>query len=108
MRVIGSGTISNVYAPERWVDDALFRPEVREAYRRLVEQGVDRRAAGAAPGRANLHVLEIFPERVRPGRRAAHRSPAVRRDRRAKERCLSAYVLPRRGKRWILPGLAIP
>jgi hypothetical protein len=27
------------YAPERWVDDALFRPEVREAYRRLVAQG---------------------------------------------------------------------
>jgi exodeoxyribonuclease-3 len=29
----------DVYAPERWVDDALFRPEVREAYRHLVEQG---------------------------------------------------------------------
>ncbi len=29
----------DVYAPERWVDDALFRPEVREAYRSLVEQG---------------------------------------------------------------------
>lgn len=29
----------DVYAPERWVDDALFRPEVRGAYRRLVEQG---------------------------------------------------------------------
>src|SRR3954447_9461720 len=29
----------DVYAPERWVDDALFRPEVREAYCRLVEQG---------------------------------------------------------------------
>jgi exodeoxyribonuclease-3 len=29
----------DVYAPERWVDDALFRPEVREAYRRLVKQG---------------------------------------------------------------------
>ena len=29
----------DVYAPERWVDDALFRPEVREAYRRLVGQG---------------------------------------------------------------------
>jgi hypothetical protein len=27
------------YAPERWVDDAVFRPEVREAYRRFVEQG---------------------------------------------------------------------
>jgi exodeoxyribonuclease-3 len=29
----------DVYAPERWVDDALFRPEVREAYRQLVAQG---------------------------------------------------------------------
>src|SRR5205085_8138199 len=29
----------DVYAPERWIDDALFRPEVREAYRRLLEQG---------------------------------------------------------------------
>ena len=29
----------DVYAPERWLDDALFRPEVRDAYRRLVEQG---------------------------------------------------------------------
>jgi exodeoxyribonuclease-3 len=29
----------DVYAPERWVDDALFRPEVREAYRQLIEQG---------------------------------------------------------------------
>jgi exodeoxyribonuclease-3 len=29
----------DVYAPGRWVDDALYRPEVREAYRRLVAQG---------------------------------------------------------------------
>jgi exodeoxyribonuclease-3 len=29
----------DVYAPERWVEDALFRPEVREAYRQLVAQG---------------------------------------------------------------------
>jgi exodeoxyribonuclease III len=29
----------DVYAPERWVDDALFRPEVREAYRQLLAQG---------------------------------------------------------------------
>jgi exodeoxyribonuclease III len=29
----------DVYAPERCVDDALFRPEVRDAHRRLVEQG---------------------------------------------------------------------
>jgi exodeoxyribonuclease-3 len=29
----------DVYKPERWVDDALFRPETRAAYRGLLEQG---------------------------------------------------------------------
>lgn len=29
----------DVYKPERWVDDALFRPEVRDAYARLTAQG---------------------------------------------------------------------
>ena len=29
----------DVYKPERWVDDALYRIEVREAYKRLVDQG---------------------------------------------------------------------
>jgi exodeoxyribonuclease-3 len=29
----------DVYAPERWRDDALFRPEVRSAFQRLVAQG---------------------------------------------------------------------
>jgi exodeoxyribonuclease-3 len=29
----------DVYKPERWADDALFRPEVREAYARLTAQG---------------------------------------------------------------------
>ena len=29
----------DVYAPERWMDDALFRPEVRSAYRDLLAQG---------------------------------------------------------------------
>ncbi len=29
----------DVYAPERWRDDALFRPEVRRAYAELVAQG---------------------------------------------------------------------
>jgi exodeoxyribonuclease-3 len=29
----------DVYKPERWVDDALFRPEVRDAYARLLGQG---------------------------------------------------------------------
>jgi exodeoxyribonuclease-3 len=29
----------DVYKPERWVDDALFRPEVRDAYARLLARG---------------------------------------------------------------------
>jgi exodeoxyribonuclease III len=29
----------DVYAPERWRDDALFRPEVRAAFHRLIAQG---------------------------------------------------------------------
>lgn len=29
----------DVYKPERWVNDALFRVEVRDAYKNLVEQG---------------------------------------------------------------------
>jgi exodeoxyribonuclease III len=29
----------DVHKPERWVDDALFRPEVREAFHRLLAQG---------------------------------------------------------------------
>lgn len=32
-------TEKDVYKPERWVDDALFRPETRDAFKRLVEQG---------------------------------------------------------------------
>ena len=29
----------DVYKPKRWIDDALFRPEVREAFHKLVAQG---------------------------------------------------------------------
>lgn len=29
----------DVYKPERWIDDALFRPEVRKAFHDLVSQG---------------------------------------------------------------------
>lgn len=32
-------TERDVYKPDAWVDDALFRPEVREAYRALVDSG---------------------------------------------------------------------
>ena len=32
-------TEKDVYKPERWVEDALFRPEVRQAFKNLVDQG---------------------------------------------------------------------
>ena len=32
-------TEADVYKPERWTDDALFRPEVRMVFRELIEQG---------------------------------------------------------------------
>ena len=32
-------TEKDVYKPERWVNDALFRPETREAFKTLVDQG---------------------------------------------------------------------
>ncbi|PWK78329.1 exodeoxyribonuclease-3 [Mucilaginibacter oryzae] len=32
-------TGADVYKPERWVDDALFRPESREAFQNLLAQG---------------------------------------------------------------------
>lgn len=32
-------TEKDVYKPERWVDDALFRPETRAAFKSLVSQG---------------------------------------------------------------------
>ena len=32
-------TEKDVYKPERWLDDALFRPETRQAFKKLVDQG---------------------------------------------------------------------
>lgn len=32
-------TEKDVYKPERWVDDALFRPESRAAFKKLLDQG---------------------------------------------------------------------
>jgi exodeoxyribonuclease-3 len=35
-------TEKDVYKPERWVKDALFRPETRAAFKKLVDLGLDR------------------------------------------------------------------
>ncbi|SCW93705.1 exodeoxyribonuclease III [Ancylobacter rudongensis] len=69
-------TDRDVYKPERWVDDALFRPEVRAAFH-AHRTGLDRRAARAAPRCAPLHLLGLSSERLRTRCRAAARpSPA--------------------------------
>jgi exodeoxyribonuclease III len=50
----------DVYAPERWVDDALFRPEVRDAYRRLVEQGWTDALRSLHPGERSYTFWKYF------------------------------------------------
>ena len=53
-------TDQDVYKPERWVNDALFPPEPRAHYRRLLDAGLDRRAAPPPPGRDDLHLLGLL------------------------------------------------
>jgi hypothetical protein len=67
----------DVYAPERWVDDALFRPEVREAFRRLTGQGCTDALRMLHPNERIYTFWKSFPERVCPRCRAAHRSSAT-------------------------------
>ena len=40
----------DVYSPEKWLDNALFRPEVREAYRGLLAQGFTDAVRALHPG----------------------------------------------------------
>ena len=70
-------TPRDVYKPERWTEDALFVPEVRDAFARLVGTGLDRRAAHPSSRRDDLYLLGLFPERLRPRCGAADRSPAA-------------------------------
>jgi hypothetical protein len=55
----------DVYAPERWVDDALFRPEVRDAYRCLL-------AAPRPPGKPSKSGSQL----TRRWRKADSNSPS--------------------------------
>ena len=64
----------DVYAPERWVDDALFRPEVRDAYRRLVEQGWTDALRALHPGFIRFGNISGTPLPAMPD---WHRSPAA-------------------------------
>ena len=64
----------DVYKPERWVDDALFRPEVRDAFRRLVAQGWTDAVRNLHPGERIYTFWDYFRNAWASRCRAAHRS----------------------------------
>lgn len=50
----------DVYKPERWIDDALFRPEVRSAYQKLLKQGWTDSIRALHPGEAIYTFWDYF------------------------------------------------
>jgi len=50
----------DVYKPERWVDDALFRPETRAAFGRLMDQGWTDALRTLHPGEAVYTFWDYF------------------------------------------------
>jgi exodeoxyribonuclease III len=63
----------DVYKPERWVNDALFPHRGAQGLRQARQARLDRRPPSSSSGRAHLHVLGLFPERLRPQCGAPHR-----------------------------------
>ena len=55
----------DVYKPERWVDDALFRPEVRATFQQF-GPGLDGCLTVSSPRGKNLYVLGLFPQCLWP------------------------------------------
>jgi exodeoxyribonuclease-3 len=53
----------DVYAPERWLDDALFRPEVRAAYAAIVDQGWTDALRAVHPGERIYTFWDYFRNR---------------------------------------------
>ena len=67
----------DVYKPERWVDDALFRPEAREAYRKLVAQGWTDALRTLHPDERIYTFWDYFRNAYAAQRRPAHRPSAA-------------------------------
>ena len=67
----------DVYKPERWLDDALFRAEVRDAFRRLVAQGWTDALRALHPDERIYTFWDYFRNAWAPQRRPAHRPPAA-------------------------------
>ncbi len=74
----------DVYKPERWTEDALFAPEVREAYARLVGQGWTDALRDLHPGETIYTFFDYF-------RRAYERNAGLRID----HLLLSPSIAPR-------------
>jgi exonuclease III len=62
-------TYLDVDAPERWRDDALFRPEVRNAYAELVTLGWQMRCVTSIPASASTPFgsISVTPSPAMPG-----------------------------------------
>ena len=67
-------TERDVYKPERWINDALFRVEVRAVFEEILEQGWTDAIRELHPSGNHLYVLGLFQECLWPERRNAHRS----------------------------------
>jgi exodeoxyribonuclease-3 len=50
----------DVYKPERWVEDALFRPEIRAAFKNLVDQGWTDAIRTLYPGQVIYTFFDYF------------------------------------------------
>ncbi|MEZ2337980.1 exodeoxyribonuclease III [Mucilaginibacter sp. RCC_168] len=50
----------DVYKPERWLDDALFRPEVRSAFEKLLKQGWEDAIRKLYPGQQIYTFWDYF------------------------------------------------
>ena len=61
----------DAYKPERWTDDALFRPEVRDAFHRLLAQGWTDALRALHPG-TRIYTLWDYSGTLCARRRAAH------------------------------------
>jgi exonuclease III len=65
----------DVYKPERWINDALFLPEVRQAFARLMAHGWKDATREMHPGeRIHTLLFGITFEMPEPERGAPHRS----------------------------------
>jgi exodeoxyribonuclease-3 len=80
----------DVYKPERWVDDALFRPQVRAAFQQLLAQGWTDAVRSLHPGEKIYTFWDYF--RNAYGRDAGLRLDHLLLSRTMKTRLLSAGV----------------